>query len=628
MVKILFPSEPLLARLGAGKVAGAFSRTFLPARRIFCYAGDIAISAGLRTLAQIGLAAFGLLLASCGGASSVPAARPAAGAGTVPVKAHKIKASIRIAVPKRAHRRRIRMHGHYVSPATQSIAIAITPQTGSPTTQNTNLTAGTPGCAQSLVSPLICTVTLTLAAGNYTATFTTYDGTLDGSGNPTGQQLSANQNVPLDIVLGHSNDINVTLEGIPTAVAVVPGPSSDFSGSTTSGFSISRCASTAQPVDVLGVDADNNYIIGPGAPAVSLASNDPSIAVATPGPAAPNRFVLTLPGIPSVSTVQLTASATPAAGSGAAAPPNAQVNVSFTHPVCGVYAEFAYNAHTSVGGIAVASGKMYFGDKNDGEIVGLATSGSMQGISSLSAPPQQLTAGPASSLWFSEEPSSVGSISTAGGTNADLAEYPVPTATSDTQGIALGPDGNMWFTEVVANQIGVVDPTGTTFHEYPLPTAASNPLSIAAGPDGNLWFAECNNDKIGRITTAGVITEFSLPSNRDQATSIIAGPDGNLWFAENATRTIGKITTAGVVTDFGQTAGNPTAIAIGPDNQLWVAETCSGSPCSIAQVQVATGAITEWTTGNASAAGIVTGPDEDLWFTENGPNGAVIGRMQ
>jgi hypothetical protein len=233
-------------------VAGAFSRTFCPRVGFSHRAGDIAISPGIRTLAHIGLAAFGLLLASCGGASSAPAAPPAVGAGTVPLKAHKVKATIRIAVPKRKHRRRTRVHGHYVSPATQSIAITVTPQSGSPEILNTNLTAGTPGCVQSLVSPLICTLTLSLAPGDYSATFATYDGVLDGSSNPTGRQLSANQNVPLDIVSGHGNDINVTLDGIPTAVAVAPGPSSDFSGSTTSGFSISRCTYCGFPMLLTG----------------------------------------------------------------------------------------------------------------------------------------------------------------------------------------------------------------------------------------------------------------------------------------------------------------------------------------------------------------------------------------
>ena len=50
-----------------------------------------------------------------------------------------------------------------------------------------------------------------------------------------------------------------------------------------------------------------------------------------------------------------------------------------------------------------------------------------------------------------------------------------------------------------------------TFTEYPVPTPNSVPTEITSGPDGNLWFTERNAGKIGRITTAGVITEFSPP---------------------------------------------------------------------------------------------------------------------
>ncbi len=34
---------------------------------------------------------------------------------------------------------------------------------------------------------------------------------------------------------------------------------------------------------------------------------------------------------------------------------------------------------------------------------------------------------------------------------------------------------------------------------------------ITTGPDGALWFTELI-DQIGRITTAGVITEFPIPT--------------------------------------------------------------------------------------------------------------------
>src|SRR5262249_27559025 len=55
-------------------------------------------------------------------------------------------------------------------------------------------------------------------------------------------------------------------------------------------------------------------------------------------------------------------------------------------------------------------------------------------------------------------------------------------------------------------QITAVPPAAT---EFALPTANSVPQGIARGPDGNLWFTEFTSNRIGRITPAGQVTEFS-----------------------------------------------------------------------------------------------------------------------
>jgi hypothetical protein len=59
-----------------------------------------------------------------------------------------------------------------------------------------------------------------------------------------------------------------------------------------------------------------------------------------------------------------------------------------------------------------------------------------------------------------------------------------------------------------------------------------------------LWFTEYIGNKIGRITTAGVITEFSIPTLGSSPSDITAGADGNLWFTEASGSRIGRITTA------------------------------------------------------------------------------------
>ena len=70
---------------------------------------------------------------------------------------------------------------------------------------------------------------------------------------------------------------------------------------------------------------------------------------------------------------------------------------------------------------------------------------------------------------------------------------------------------------------------------------------LAPGPDGNVWFTEYFHNRIGRITPAGVITEFLLPTgDDDRPYGIAPGPNGRLWFPEDVGNRIGRITTASV----------------------------------------------------------------------------------
>jgi len=72
------------------------------------------------------------------------------------------------------------------------------------------------------------------------------------------------------------------------------------------------------------------------------------------------------------------------------------------------------------------------------------------------------------------------------------------TPNSEPNDIASGPDGNLWFTEELGNQIGRITTSGTVT-EYPLPHANSVPYGIASGPNQSLWFTEQTGNRIGVI---------------------------------------------------------------------------------------------------------------------------------
>ena len=76
-----------------------------------------------------------------------------------------------------------------------------------------------------------------------------------------------------------------------------------------------------------------------------------------------------------------------------------------------------------------------------------------------------------------------------GGAPAGLVpvEFSVPTTAAGTQQFAVGPDGNVWFTEGDGNKIGQITPTGT-IHEFTVPTDSATPAGITTGLDHKLGF--------------------------------------------------------------------------------------------------------------------------------------------
>jgi streptogramin lyase len=195
-----------------------------------------------------------------------------------------------------------------------------------------------------------------------------------------------------------------------------------------------------------------------------------------------------------------------------------------------------------------------------------------------SSEPWYIAAGPnkEDALWFTEfseeakhTTNQIGRITPAG----VVSQFEIPGAGhKEPDGIAAGPDGNVWFTELAANQIGRINPTTHEIKEFPIPTVNSEPVAITAGPDGNLWFTEQDGLKIGRITPAGAITEFPIPADNGEPRPITVGADGNLWFGQDNGQ-IGRITPAGAII-LCQTGirGPIEGITAGPDESVWFTE--------------------------------------------------------
>jgi virginiamycin B lyase len=144
-------------------------------------------------------------------------------------------------------------------------------------------------------------------------------------------------------------------------------------------------------------------------------------------------------------------------------------------------------------------------------------------------------------------------------------------------GIAWGPDSNVWVSELDADKIACVVPSGV-ITEYPIPTASANPADTTVGPDGKVWFSEMLADAIANIDPAtGTITEYPLSQTQfpvihgEDPRGIITGPDGNMWFAAPDSSKIGRMSTSGALLGVYQVptpASGNTRMAVGPDGNI------------------------------------------------------------
>ena len=253
-------------------------------------------------------------------------------------------------------------------------------------------------------------------------------------------------------------------------------------------------------------------------------------------------------------------------------------------PATGAVTEFPTGAEGAVDWITEGpGGDIWFAETAPGSsgIAKIAPDGTITqfplpdpGENLSSQDPTAITAGPDGNVWFINDSNDIGLITTTG----VVLELPLPYPDAPYK-IAAGADGNLWFTDPGTSSIGKITPLGVVT-EFALPGPNSGPDSIVAGPDGNVWFTEIG--KVGKIDRSGNITEYTTPTQTSGFPDITVGPDGALWFVEDDADQIGRVTTAGVVSEFAlpETPANnpgfhgiadhPVTIAPGADGRLWV----------------------------------------------------------
>jgi len=503
------------------------------------------------------------LLAGCSGGSSTLTPADNAGAGSAAAKHASV--TLRIKIPPK-HAAQGARAPKYVSPATQSIAISFTPAAGGATqTFNQNLTPSTPGCVASLVSPLICTVTLSVGPGNYVATFTTYDGVLDGNDAPQGNILSENQGVAVTVASGKTNDVNVTLQGVPVSVAIAAvGGTASARGATA--FTIDKCFTT-QKFEIVGVDADGNYILGPGAPTASLTGGTGILTIAGPAQANPNLFTLTRTGLPAgLTTVPLSATLTPGTG-GPPAAPATTLALTFNTSNCGVDSIVGSGFNTPVDAVSDAHGNVYVVDVAAGvEEVANGGTTAVPVAPGHFTTPTALTIDQSGDLFVTDATlESVQEISASRAVTTVATGFVFPT------GIAITPGGNLYVADSVANRVELIPRDG---NGVPVSVGTGyEALSGVALDANNIVYVADQDLGILEVEPGGSLQTIA-PGNALilQPFGIAVDPVGNIYFSDLALGAVNKIAPDGTVTAFASNLAEPEGVFVAPNGDIYVAD--------------------------------------------------------
>jgi len=211
--------------------------------------------------------------------------------------------------------------------------------------------------------------------------------------------------------------------------------------------------------------------------------------------------------------------------------------------------------------------------------------------------PNGVAVAPDGSVWFGEQSvAGMGHFYPGNGTLVEYAwpfNYKAPPSPagfcgnkSDIFGVTLW-NGKVWVTDTSGNQLVGLDPSTGQFSTIPIPTNTSYPYTMTPGPNDTLWVAELFSGRIGEVSANGTVRQYSLPggSNAEPAQVIFANSTTGFYDDVGASESGGGGIYSFNVTHFspalvgGQRFFDPSSITLA-SGSLWVALHGSSSVAS------------------------------------------------
>jgi len=182
-------------------------------------------------------------------------------------------------------------------------------------------------------------------------------------------------------------------------------------------------------------------------------------------------------------------------------------------------------------------------------------------------------------------------------------------------GGAIGPDGNVWFTEL-GHYAKITTGGVITEFKYPDGNTANYYGAVTSGPNAYVWMIESNKSQVDEVDPdTGSLTSYNLPC---QPTGIMAGRDGNVYAqcSSYLLRITGSGSWAQIYLPGLTDGGYPSFFRRGPDGNPWW--TVSGENI-LATYNTAANTLTAYLPPATFSAsyGIIAGPDGNVWALDS-----------
>jgi virginiamycin B lyase len=155
-----------------------------------------------------------------------------------------------------------------------------------------------------------------------------------------------------------------------------------------------------------------------------------------------------------------------------------------------------------------------------------------------------------------------------GGKTAQFVEYAMPERPQSPTAIAAARDGTIWFTIDLSKRIGRI--RGGQLDLLPTERLNVEPVGLAIAPDGSAWFTDIGADGVAHITPSGDVSRFRLDTPLVRLGRMAVAPDGSAWFAEATGYSITQLKDGSFIRHGVESPrGGPYGVAVGSDGIVW-----------------------------------------------------------